>query len=100
MKTIECLSKKIEDELQDAESYASLALQYKDSDKDTGKLFYDLSLEEMKHYNRLHDRVVALINDYKAKNGEPPEGMLALYNYLHEKFIQRAKEVKIIQDMY
>lgn len=100
MKIIERLSDKIDEELNDMESYANLALQYKDSDKDTAKLFYDLSLEETKHYTRLHDRVVALINDYKAKNGPPPEGMIAVYNYLHEKQIERAKQAKILQEMF
>lgn len=71
MKIIECLNDKISEELNDSESYANLALKYKESDKETAKLFYDLSLEETKHYNKLHDRVVALINDYKAKNGAP-----------------------------
>ena len=49
MKTIECLSELIEDELSDAEKYVELALKYEDEDKETAKLFYDLSNEEMKH---------------------------------------------------
>ena len=87
MKIIECLNDKISEELSDSESYANLALKYKESDKETAKLFYDLSLEETKHYNKLHDRVVALINDYKAKNGAPPADMLAVYNYVHGRSI-------------
>lgn len=59
MKIIECLNDKISEELSDSESYANLALKYKESDKETAKLFYDLSLEETKHYNKLHDRAVA-----------------------------------------
>ena len=46
MKIIECLNDKISEELSDSESYANLALKYKESDKETAKLFYDLSLEE------------------------------------------------------
>lgn len=61
MKIIECLNDKISEELSDSESYANLALKYKESDKETAKLFYDLSLEETKHYNKLHDRVVAVL---------------------------------------
>lgn len=48
MKIIECLNDKISEELSDSESYANLALKYKESDKETAKLFYDLSLEETK----------------------------------------------------
>lgn len=100
MKTIECLSELIEDELSDAEKYVELALRYEDEDKETAKLFYDLSNKEMKHMQRLHDRVAAIISNYRSKNGEPPESMLAVYNYLHKKQIERAKEVKILQDMF
>jgi len=100
MKIIKCLSELIQDELSDAEKYIELALKYEDEDKETAKLFNDLSNEEMKHMQRLHDRVAAIISSYRSKNGEPPESMLAVYNYLHEKQIERAKGVKILQDMF
>lgn len=100
MKIIKCLSELIQDELSDAEKYIELALKYEDEDKETAKLFDDLSNEEVKHMQRLHDRVTAIISSYRSKNGEPPESMLAVYNYLHEKQIERAKEVKILQDMF
>lgn len=47
MKIIECLNDKISEELNDSESYANLALKYKESDKETAKLFYDLSGKEI-----------------------------------------------------
>lgn len=100
MKIIKCLFEHITSELNDADTYAELALKYKPEDAATAKIFYDLSLEEVKHYTKLHDRVVALINDYKSKNGEAPEGMKALYDYVHEQMIEHAKEVKILQDMF
>ena len=59
-----------------------------------------LSNEEMKHMQLLHNQVVKLIDTYRKEHGEPPEAMLAVYNYLHEKFIEEAKEVKILQQMY
>ena len=68
MKIIECLNDKISEELSYSESYANLALKYKESDKETAKLFYDLSL--------------------------------AVYNYVHGQMIKRAKENKILQDMF
>lgn len=100
MKIIKCLSELIEDELCDAEKYAELALKYEDEDKDSAKLFNDLSNEEMKHMAKLHDRVSAIISSYRSRVGDPPESMLAVYNYLHEKQIEKAKEIKILQDMF
>lgn len=59
-----------------------------------------LSAEEMKHMQMLHNQVVKIIENYRKTNGEPPVSMLAVYDYLHEKFIDEAKEVKMLQQMY
>lgn len=59
-----------------------------------------LSAEEMKHMQMLHNQVVKLIENYRKEKGEPPASMLAVYDYLHEKFIEEAKEVKMMQQMY
>ena len=44
--------------------------------------------------------VARIIAQYRKENGEPPTAMLAVYDYLHEKQIERAKEVKDYQAMY
>lgn len=59
-----------------------------------------MSNEEMKHMQSLHSMVTKLIQEYREEHGEPPKEMLAVYEYLHEKHIEKAKEVKILQDMY
>ena len=48
----------------------------------------------------LHNQVVKLIENYRKEKGEPPASMLAVYDYLHEKFIEEAKEVEMMQQMY
>ena len=85
MKIIKCLSEKIEEEIGDADSYIELAIQWKDEQPSTADLFYELSLEEMKHMDRLHGQVADLISEYREENGDPPAGMMAIYNYLHQK---------------
>lgn len=50
--------------------------------------------------NLLHAQVVKLIDIYKKTKGEPPAAMQAVYDYLHEKYIEEVKEVKTMQQMY
>lgn len=100
MKVIKCISEKIEDELNDAGEYIDLAMKWKSEEPDTADLFYELSEEEMKHMEKLHDEVTELINDYRKDHGDPPKEMMTLYEYLHEKHIKEATQIRIKQGMY
>jgi ferritin len=100
MKIIKCLSEKIEDELNDAQEYIDLAMRWKEDEPDTAEVFYTLSLEEMGHVDKLHKEVTDLIADYRTKHGEPPKDMMTLYDYLHEKHIGRATQIKVKQGMF
>ena len=100
MKVIKLLSEKIHDELDDACSYAKLAIEYKDSYRSVGETFYSLAQEEMRHHMMLHNEAVQLIDTYRRENGEPPERMLAVYDYLHEQAIDKAEKVKRYLAMY
>lgn len=100
MKIIEKLSEMIAEELNDAEKYVTEALQAKDTDKRLADVFYDLSGQEMEHAKMLHGEVTRLIEDYKSKNGAPPDSMLAVYNYLHKRQIDHAARIKAMQNMY
>ena len=100
MKIIKCLSESIEQELEDAEEYAKLAIKYKEDYPAAAATFYKLSSSRMDGISDLHNEVTALIKDYRSKEGEPPAPMMAIYNYMHEREMNKAVAVKKLQEMY
>lgn len=100
MKVIKILSEKIKEEICDAKSYVNMALEYKDEYPELSRTLYNLSTQEMEHMNLLHNEVAAIIKRYRDTNGEPPVEMMAVYEYLHKDQIEKAAEVKVLQNMY
>ena len=100
MKVIKCLADRIEEELNDALTYAELAEKWKETEPETADLFLELSQEEMGHMEKLHNEAVRQIEKYREEHGEPPECMKMLYDYLHGKHIEKAKMIKVMQGMY
>ena len=100
MEIISKLSDMIEEELSDAEKYISCAEYWKTERPVLAQTFYRLSLEEINHENLLHEQIVAIINEYRAKKGEPPEKMQWVYDYLHKKHIDRANSIKARQNLF
>ena len=100
MTIIKCLSEKIEDELEDANAYIDLAMKWKAEEPDTAEVFYELSVEELGHMEKLHKEVTELIEDYRREHGDPPKEMMVLYEYLHNKHIGTATQIRIKQGVY
>ena len=100
MKIIKELSEQIEEEIDGAEWYAKQAIKHREDHPTLAKTFYDISTDEMRHVDLLHAEVVRLIEEYRKKSGDPPASMLAVYEYLHEKHIKEANEVKMYQAQY
>lgn len=100
MELFKKLSKMIEEELEDAERYAKCAVAYKKERPELARVFYELSAAETEHYNKLHEQVVKLMHEEREKNGEHQHTMRAIYDFLHEKQIDKSKEIKMIQHQY
>lgn len=100
MKLIQELCEHMEEEIHDAECYANMAIHYADTEPEAAELFFTLSKEEMGHMSKLHRLVADLIAKYRKEHGDPPPEMLAVYNYLHDKSMKHAAEVRSLQGMY
>lgn len=100
MKIIEILSEHTEEELDDALAYIMLAHEYKEKYPMVAKTFYELSMQEMDHMEMLHNDVKDLIEKHRKENGEPPAAMMAVYEYLHKKDIEKAAKIKLFQNQY
>lgn len=100
MRKIEKLEKQIYEEYCDAEKYITCALLNKEEDQKLADTYAKLAQEELDHAAILHDAVRRLIEDYKAKNGEPPEAMMVVYKILHERDVEYATKVKIMVQQY
>ena len=100
MKIIKELSEMIEEELDGAENYARCALKHKEDSPALSNVFYEISTQEMRHVHMLHDEVVKLIKTHREKHGEPPAAMMAVYEYVHKKHIDKLAEAKRYQELY
>lgn len=100
MKIIAALVDMIRDELEGAEHYAICSEKWKAQYPKLAQRLNELASVEMQHVKALHTEAERLISDYRNEHGEPPEGMLAVYNYEHEKLIKKAAEVKTMIDAF
>lgn len=100
MKIIEELYDMIDEELDDACKYIKCAIKKKEKYGSLAQTFYTLSTDEMKHSTMLHDEVVKLVNEYRNNGEEVPVEMQAVYDYLHDKKIEKANRIKVYMEQY
>lgn len=94
MKIIMKLVSLIDDELCGAKDYIKMAMRNRAEHPGLADTFADLADAEMGHVSRLHDEIVKLIEMVRERDGEPPAGMMAVYEYEHGKQINKATKIK------
>lgn len=99
MRIIKELSKRIKEELHDAESYAKMAIEHKTVYPELAEAYHHLAKEEIGHANLLHDKVVTLIRKASMEKEAPPV-MRELWAWQHEEIIEEEAEVKRLIEMY
>lgn len=100
MKLIKELTERIEEEIDGAEEYVKEAIKLKHDHPSLAKTLYDISNQEMSHIDMLHAEVVKLIEEHRRTHGEPPAPMMAVYQYLHERHIDKANNIRMLQIEY
>lgn len=100
MKLIKELVEMIEEEIEGAEDYVREAIKLKHEHPSLAKTLYDISNQEMSHIDMLHAEVVKLIEEHRRTHGEPPASMLAIYEYLHEKHVDKVNKIRMWQNEY
>lgn len=100
MKLIKELTGRIEEEIDGAEEYVKEAIKLKHEHPSLAKTLYDISNQEMAHIDMLHAEVVKLIEEHRRTHGEPPAPMMAVYQYLHERHVDKVNNIRVLQNEY
>lgn len=97
MKKIKWLVEQITEELEDAEKYAECAMAQKDDDRELATTYHRLAEQELEHSHALHAQVVRIIKEHGL---EPPLVMKAIWDWEHDKMVEREREVKMLLEMF
>lgn len=102
MKVLKDLIEKANDTLDEIEWYAEKAHHFRSMNeyKAVADTFIKISDMHITIYGMLHERMVALINEEKAKGGNVPAEMFAIWNYEHGKLVKEFAEAKFLVEEY
>lgn len=100
MKLIRDLEEAIDDEIADIKKYAKWAAELKEDHPTLAQVLYNISTQEDGHQAAIHNEVVRLIEEHRKEHGAPPPAMQAVYDYLHQKSVDKLAEARMYQDVY
>ncbi len=100
MKLIKELEELIEDEIHDVKKYAKMAAALKSDHPTLAHTLYTISTQEDAHQAAIHAEVVKIIEEHRRTHGEPPAAMIAVYEYVHDRHIEKLEEARRYQEIY
>lgn len=100
MKIIADIADTIDKLLDLAEEHIEYAYKCKENYPAVAQIYVTLSVDEMTKITSFHEQITKLIEEYTKANGAPPERMMGRYEYIHEKHIEQANKIKILQGLF
>lgn len=100
MKQIKMLVEDIQMELEGAEHCAKIATQYKDTDRTLADTYAKMAEGKLSNVNSYHEQAVRMIKEQQAKGAQVPEGMQAVWDWEHEKQMDKTARVKSLIAVY
>lgn len=100
MKELKEIIADIQEMLDCAEMYAREAVKHKNQYPDLASTYARIAQDDLAHVDMLHKHAVNMIEE-KQKNGtEAPAAMKAIWDFEHDREIDKAADVKRLLDMY
>lgn len=100
MEIIKRLEERIDEEIHDAKTYTKFAIEIKHLYPAVSHTVYTIATQELDHQSMLHEQVVKLIEQHRREHGAPPPEMMAVYEFLHKRAIEKMAEVKRLMEVY
>lgn len=100
MREIKEMTCQIKDELKGAKEYAKMAVRAKElGETATGKMYYDMANDELRHAMNIHGMAVKLIEE-KRKTNTPPQYMLDMWKEEHDEYMEDTAKTKYMLSEY
>ena len=99
MEQMKKLARKMFKKITSAKKYAKCAVDEMCCYPMMAKTFYDISADDVKHVGMLHTEIDRLMRE-AVDAGSWGDAEQAVYDYIHESYVQMMAEVKEYQTMY
>lgn len=100
MKILKDLIEKANETMQEIEWYAEKAHHLRAEHRALADTYIEIAETHVEIYNKLHKRMVALIEDEKKKGVTVPVAMQSIWDYEHEKLVREFAESKFMIEEY